>query len=108
MERAGLIERHRRGGILPARPPAELTLADVTLAVHGVYNPSEPDAPNTPRAPGFEPVDAFFSEADRSGLDVLRRTRWLDLAILVRPGLATEEAIAAPAPAPAATGSGNP
>ncbi len=110
MERAGLIERHRRGGLLPARPPAELTLADVTLAVHGVYNPSEPHAPNTPRAPGFEPVDAFFSEADRSGLDVLRRTRWLDLAILVRPGLATVEAAPAPAPAetPAATGSENP
>ena len=106
LERAGLIERHRRGGLLPARPPAELTLADLTLAVHGVYNPVQPDAWSTPRAPGFEPMEAFFQQADQSGLDVLRRTRWLDLAILERPGLAGVEAAAAPTPV--ATGSGNP
>jgi membrane protein len=108
MERAGLIERHRKGGILPARPPAELTLADLTLAVHGVYNPVEPHAWSTPRAPGFEALDAFFGEGDRAGLDVLRRTRWVDLAILVRPGLAEVSAAAPPAPAETATGSGNP
>jgi membrane protein len=108
MERAGLIERHRKGGLLPARPPAELTLADLTLAVHGVYNPVEPQAWSTPRAPGFEALDAFFGEGDRAGLDVLRRTRWVDLAILVRPGLAEVAAAAPPAPAVTATGSGNP
>ncbi|QRN99861.1 YihY family inner membrane protein [Archangium violaceum] len=108
MERAGLLERQRKGGILPARPPAELTLADLTLAVHGVYNPVEPQAWNTPRAPGFEPLEAFFGESDRAGLDVLRRTRWLDLAILVRPGLAEVATAAPPEQAVAATGSGNP
>jgi membrane protein len=107
LERAELIERHRRGGILPARPPAELTLADLTLAVHGVYNPSQPLAPSTPRASGFESVEAFFQQSDQSGLEVLRRTRWLDLAILVRPGLATV-AETAPAEAPSVAGTGNP
>ncbi|MFY0580177.1 YihY/virulence factor BrkB family protein [Cystobacter fuscus] len=29
-------------------------------------------------APGFEPLAAFFHEADSLGLEVLRRTRWLD------------------------------
>jgi membrane protein len=51
-------------------------------------------------------MEAFFQQADQSGLDVLRRTRWLDLAILERPGLAGVEEAAALAPA--ATGSGNP
>ncbi|MFL5351269.1 YhjD/YihY/BrkB family envelope integrity protein [Archangium sp.] len=106
LERARLLERHRRGGFLPARPPAELTLADLTLAVHGVYNPVEPGTRSSPRAPGFEILDAFFRESDRAGLDVLRQTRWLDLAILVRPGLA--ELPVAPVLAEAATGSGNP
>jgi membrane protein len=95
LEKAGLVERHRRGGILPASPPSDLTLADLTLALHGVYNPLEPNAWNAPRAPGFESLAAFFQEADQSGLEVLRRTRWVDLAELVCPGLAT-----APAPAP--------
>ncbi|HYO57302.1 YhjD/YihY/BrkB family envelope integrity protein [Archangium sp.] len=104
LERAGLLERHRRGGILPARAPAELTLADLTLAVHGVYHPAERGAQSTPRAPGFEVLDAFFRESDRAGLDVLRQTRWLDLAILVRPGLAEARTAAAPT----AAESGNP
>jgi membrane protein len=114
MEEAGLVERNRRGGVLPARAPAELTLADLTLAVHGVYNPVEPGTHTTPRAAGFEVLDAFFRESDRAGLDVLRRTRWVDLAILVRPGLAEAQAATAaataPAPSPPETvaGSGNP
>ncbi len=88
LEKARMIERHRRGGILPSRHPAELTLADLTLAVHGVYNPEAIEPWSPPQALGFESVDAFFRQADAMGLDVLRRTRWLDLAILVRPGLA--------------------
>ncbi len=86
--RAGLMTRHRRGGLLPARSPETLTLADLTLAVHGVYDPITPGAWNPPHAEGFETLDAFFRQSDALGLDVLRRTRWMDLAILVRPGLA--------------------
>jgi membrane protein len=110
LERAQLLHRHPRGGLLPTRAPAELTLADLTLAVHGVYNPAEPGTRSPPRAPGFEVLDAFFRESDGAGLDVLRRTRWLDLAILVRPGLAEARTATAstPAPAEAAMGSGNP
>ena len=110
MEKAGLIERHRRGGILPARHPAELTLAEITLAVHGVYDPIAPQNWNPPQALGFEVVDAFFRSADGMGLDVLRRTRWLDLAILVRPGLA-DIAVLPPAVeerTPGAVSTGNP
>jgi membrane protein len=84
-----------------------LTLADMTHAVHGVFSPDAPGSWSPPRAPGFEPLDAFFREADAMGLEVLRRTRWLDLAILVRPGLAHLEP--APPPSPLQeTGSGNP
>lgn len=101
LEQAGLIEHHRRGGLLPARSPSELTLADLTLAVHGVYSPGEPEGWSPPRARGFEPMEAFFIEGDRAGLDVLRRTRWLDLAILVRPELAAVDARVEPRTAPA-------
>ncbi|WNG19945.1 YhjD/YihY/BrkB family envelope integrity protein [Cystobacter fuscus] len=109
LERAGLLARHHRGGLLPARSPSELTLADLTLAVHGVYSPVAPGDWNLPPAPGFEPLAAFFHEADSLGLEVLRRTRWLDLAILVRPGLAQLHLTPASPPAAAQeAGSGNP
>jgi membrane protein len=107
LAKAGLIQQGRRGGIVLTRNPAELTLADLTLAVHGVYNPVEPSAWSPPRAPGFESLLAFFSESDQHGLEVLRRTRWVDLAMLVRPELAT--AAAGPAPSPqVAASAGNP
>jgi membrane protein len=107
LQKAGLIQQGRRGGIVLTRNPAELTLADLTLAVHGVYNPVEPSAWSPPRAPGFEPLLAFFSESDRHGLEVLRQTRWVDLALLVRPELATAAAEPAPSPQVAAS-TGNP
>ncbi|MET0405412.1 MAG: YihY/virulence factor BrkB family protein, partial [Cystobacter sp.] len=53
MERAGLLERHRRGALLPARSPEQLTLADLALAVHGVYSPTPPGRLSPPTAPGF-------------------------------------------------------
>ncbi|HSP80641.1 MAG TPA: YhjD/YihY/BrkB family envelope integrity protein, partial [Myxococcaceae bacterium] len=108
LEKAGLVERQRRGGIRPARPPEELTLADLTLAVHGVFNPVEPDAWSAPQAPGFEPLAAFFQQADHSGIEVLRRIRWLDLAELVRPGLAADRAPASPPTREVVPGAGNP
>ncbi|HZI08142.1 MAG TPA: hypothetical protein VEZ71_29250, partial [Archangium sp.] len=102
LEKAGLIQQGRRGGIVLARNPAELT-----LAVHGVYNPVDPSAWSPPRAPGFEPLLAFFSESDQHGLEVLRRTRWVDLAVLARPELAAVAAGPAPSPQVAAS-AGNP
>ena len=102
LEKARMIERHRRGGILPSRHPAELTLADVTLAVHGVYNPVALEPWSPPQAFGFETLDVFFRQADAAGLDVLQQTRWMDLALMVRPGLVDHPAATPHAEPPAA------
>lgn len=108
LEQAGLLEHSPRLGLRPARHPAELTLAELTLAVHGVYSPGQPDAWSTPAAPGFEQLAALFRESDTTGLEVLRRTSWWALALLQRPELATAPP-PAPTPGPAlAAGNENP
>ncbi|MGE6760826.1 YhjD/YihY/BrkB family envelope integrity protein [Corallococcus interemptor] len=100
---ARLLERARRGGLRPARDPADITLADTTLAVHGVMITGGSDTWTGPRAPGFEQFEPLFQAADCAGVDLLRRTRWLDLVTALRPGLAA----APPAPeAPKAAASG--
>ncbi|QSQ18529.1 YihY family inner membrane protein [Myxococcus landrumensis] len=86
METAGLLERQRKGGLRPARDPATLTLADTTLAVHGVMISGGVETWNGPRASGFEQVEPYFLEADCLGIERLRRTRWTDLADALRPG----------------------
>jgi membrane protein len=91
-----LLVRGRKGGLQPARDPAELTLADLTLAVHGVMITGGPETWSGPKAPGFEQVEGFFQASDCAGIEVLRRTRWLDLVIPLRPGLAAPAAPAAP------------
>ncbi|WP_434299374.1 YhjD/YihY/BrkB family envelope integrity protein [Corallococcus exiguus] len=99
---ARLLERGRRGGLRPTRDPAEITLADTTLAVHGVMITGGPDTWTSPKAPGFEQFEPLFQAADCAGVDLLRRTRWLDLVTPLRPGL-----VAPPAPeAPKAAASG--
>ncbi|MBE4749970.1 YihY family inner membrane protein [Corallococcus sp. ZKHCc1 1396] len=102
---ARLLERGRRGGLRPARDPAELTLADTTLAVHGVMISGGPETWTGPRAPGFEQFEPLFQAADCAGVDLLRRTRWMDLVTPLRPGLLDPPAPEAPK---AAAGSGNP
>ncbi|XXF76492.1 YihY/virulence factor BrkB family protein [Myxococcaceae bacterium GXIMD 01537] len=97
-----LLERVRRGGLRPAKDPAELTLADLTLAVHGVMITGGRETWTGPRAPGFEQVEPIFQESDCAGIEVLRRTRWLDLVIPLRPGLLAPAA--PPAPEAAAEG----
>jgi membrane protein len=99
---AELLTRARRGGLQPAKNPSELTLADLTLAVHGVMITGGPETWSGPKAPGFEQVESLFQTADCAGIEVLRRTRWLDLVIPLRPGLA---APAPPAASSVATGS---
>lgn len=96
MEQGRLLERTRKGGVRPAKDPAELTLADLTLAVHGVMITGGPDTWTGPRAPGFEQVESFFQQSDCAGIEVLRRTRWLDLVIPLRPGLVAPAAPATP------------
>ncbi|MCP3145078.1 YhjD/YihY/BrkB family envelope integrity protein [Pyxidicoccus xibeiensis] len=101
---ADLLERLRRGGLRPARDPATLTLADTTLAVHGVMISGGAESWDGPRAPGFEQLEPLFQAADCAGIDLLRRTRWLDLVVPLRPGLAE----APPSEAPRVASGGNP
>ena len=100
-----LLERARRGGLRPTRDPSELTLADSTLAVHGVMISGGPETWTGPKAPGFEQFEPLFQAADCAGVDLLRRTRWIDLVTPLRPGLLAPPAPEAPK---AAAGSGNP
>ncbi|WP_426754118.1 YhjD/YihY/BrkB family envelope integrity protein [Myxococcus sp. Y35] len=88
MVAAVLLERMRRGGVRPAKDPSTLTLADTTLAVHGVMISGGAETWDGPRAPGFEQLEPLFQAADCAGIDLLRRTRWLDLVVPLRPGLA--------------------
>jgi membrane protein len=104
MVEGGLLERQRKGGLVPARDPASLTLADTTLAVHGVMISGGADSWEGPRAPGFEQVEPLFQAADCAGIELLRRTRWLDLVVSLRPGLAE----AAPSVPPRIAAGGNP
>ncbi|MFP2929037.1 YhjD/YihY/BrkB family envelope integrity protein [Pyxidicoccus sp. 3LG] len=104
MVEAELLERLRRGGVRPARDPATLTLADTTLAVHGVMISGGAETWDGPRAPGFEQMEPLFQAADCAGIDLLRRTRWLDLVVPLRPGLAE----APPSELPRVASAGNP
>ncbi len=99
MENAHLLERVRKGGLRPTRDPAELTLADVALAIHQVMITGGPETWTGPRAPGFEQVESLFQAADCATVDVLRRTRWIDLIAPLRPGLTAPEPPARPAAA---------
>jgi membrane protein len=104
MVEAELLELLRRGGVRPARDPATLTLADTTLAVHGVMISGGSETWDGPRAPGFEQMEPLFQAADCAGIDLLRRTRWLDLVVPLRPGLAE----APPSVPPRIAAGGNP
>ncbi|WIG99014.1 YihY family inner membrane protein [Myxococcus sp. SDU36] len=104
MVAAGLLERLRKGGLRPSKDPAALTLADTTLAVHGVMLTGGAEGWSGPRALGFEQMEPLFQAADCAGVDLLRRTRWLDLVVPLRPGLAEP----APAPPPRVAAGGNP
>ncbi|ADO74079.1 YhjD/YihY/BrkB family envelope integrity protein [Stigmatella aurantiaca] len=88
MEKAHLLESSRKGGVRPARDPSELTFADVAFAIHGVSISGGLETWNGPRAPGFELVEPLFQAADCATADVLRKTRWIDIATALRPPLA--------------------
>ncbi|MBN1206791.1 MAG: YihY family inner membrane protein [Myxococcaceae bacterium] len=99
MEKAGLLERVRKGGIQPARDPSDISVAELAGAIHGVSIPGGPETWTGPRAPGFEQFEALFQAADWATADVLRRTKWIDLVASLRPGLKPSEP---PAPASSA------
>jgi membrane protein len=99
MEHAKLLEFGRKGGIQPARDPTDLSLAEISSAIHGVTILGGPETWTGPRgAPGFEHVEALFHTSDAATADVLRRTKWSDLIAHLRPGLPVPAA-----PAPSAT-----
>ncbi|WP_224244292.1 YhjD/YihY/BrkB family envelope integrity protein [Hyalangium gracile] len=105
MVKAQLLELSRKGGAQPARDPSDLSLAEISSAIHGVTILGGPETWTGPRgAPGFEQVEVLFHKADCATADVLRRTKWTDLIAHLRPGLATAAAPAAPAPPAAAAG----
>jgi membrane protein len=100
---ARLLELGRKGGVQPARDPSDLSLAEISSAIHGVTILGGPETWTGPRgAPGFEYVETLFHTADAATADVLRRTKWIDLIAHLRPGLT---APAAPAPSATAAGS---
>jgi membrane protein len=98
---AGMLEVVRKKGIRPAQDPKDMTLAGIAGAVHGVSITGGPETWTGPQAPGFEPFEALFREADCATADILRKTTWADLIALLRPAPAAPEA-----PAPPATGTG--
>ncbi len=81
LEQAGLVVL-QRGGLLPAKSPSELTLADVSAAVGGVAKLlRKPGAKST----GFQEVEHLFSEVDDAKLERLKRVSWASLARSAAP-----------------------
>ncbi|MBM4381654.1 MAG: YihY family inner membrane protein [Deltaproteobacteria bacterium] len=72
---AGLVKRHR-GGVVPARPPAELTVGDISLAVGGLASLG---APGTPPGP-TSPLERLFESVDAAALQQLSTLTWAELA----------------------------
>jgi len=96
MVEAKLLDYSRKGGVQPSRDPADLSLAEISSAIHGVTILGGPETWTGPRgASGFEHVEALFHTADAATADVLRQTKWSDLIVHLRPPPALP---AAPAP----------
>ncbi|WP_224365291.1 YhjD/YihY/BrkB family envelope integrity protein [Hyalangium versicolor] len=99
MANASLLVLGRKGGVQPARDPSDLSLAEISSAIHGVTILGGPETWTGPRgATGFEQVEVLFHTADCATADVLRRTKWIDLIAPLRPGLAVTATPEAPAP----------
>jgi membrane protein len=78
MTRAGLISLDAKGGILPARSPDELTLADVSSAVGGVSARLSRGLPA--KTSEFQEVEPYFAQGDDAVLRRLSRVSWSSLA----------------------------
>ena len=99
LELAGyLVERLRvarlladagRSGLIPARPPEELSVADASRAVGGMTNlPTLPLPPD--KAEEFQRVEQLFAGLDRDAGRALERVMWIDL-IAERPQKPVDE-----------------
>ena len=82
LRRAGLVRsvRGASGGYLLARPPAEITVADVIETLEGSLALADGlDRPAAARGPGSA-VRELWCRATQAALDVLQRTTVADLA----------------------------
>lgn len=85
MEQAGLLVRIKRGGLRPARAPADLTLADVAAAVGGIAALLPRSADDFAKAPEFQTVEALFQGLDHVAVDRLKAVSWDKLASRASP-----------------------
>jgi len=78
MKRARLLSEVGRAGLVPARPPEELSVADASRAVGGMASlPPLPLAPD--KAAEFQHVDRLFRGLDQEAAQALQRVMWTDL-----------------------------
>lgn len=96
----GLLQEDAFGGLEPAKPPTELTLADIATAVAG-WEPT-PEA----RSPEAKRLERYFRDADAQAQGALAAISWKALAESAPsapPGV--DSGSATPAPAPVGQGS---
>jgi membrane protein len=78
MKRARLLSEVGRAGLVPARPPEELSVADASRAVGGMA--SLPPLPLPPdKAAEFQHVDRLFRGLDQEASEALESVMWTDL-----------------------------
>jgi membrane protein len=77
LTRAGLLMRVGKELLAPARPPKELTLADISLAMGGTAALARRE--HISRTGQFEEVALRFTQADDVTVEKLKRITWEDL-----------------------------
>ncbi|MDQ3263344.1 MAG: YihY family inner membrane protein [Myxococcota bacterium] len=76
MEAAGLLATAARGGLVPARLPEQLTLADLSAAVGGL----PPAIDGISKSEELRMVEELFASVDDSARRALGRVTWAELA----------------------------
>lgn len=94
LRRAKLLKEVGRGGLAPARPPEELSVADVSRAVSGGASLPPPRLPPS-KAAEFQHVEMVFAGLDDEAAQALERVMWTDL-IAERPSAESDDLEAAP------------
>jgi membrane protein len=78
MLRARLLREVGRAGLVPARPPEELSVADASRAVGGMASLPPPSL-STDKTTEFQRVEQVFAGLDREAGEALERVMWTDL-----------------------------
>ena len=84
MSEAGLLIASPEQLLAPAKPPSELTLADISAAVGGVAKLSGLGRGSRPGQ--FEAAAAFFGGADLATVDKLKEISWTRVVDAASPG----------------------